>query len=129
MSRETTRSVEIAANPIQEHDRGLARVFEDAVLRALPDEGEERLVVRFGVWNGEEDGLRFLCKLEARAGATLGAAPAWRWWSPLVRTPQELAGFVREAVRRHLEPSDGARGEHSQPTEFWGWATAGQGGA
>jgi hypothetical protein len=128
MSRETIRSVEIAANPIQERDRGLARVFEDAVLRALAVEGDERLIVRFGVWDGEDDGPRFLCKLEARGGATLGAPPAWRWWSPLVRTPQELAGLVREAVRRRVEPSDSAR-EHPQPAEFWGWASATQSGA
>jgi hypothetical protein len=130
MSDETTPSVEIAPNPILDRDEDLARAFEEAVVGALSEGREDGLLVRFGVWEGEQDGPRFLCKVEARGRTALGAPPAWRWWSPLVRTPLELAGYVRDALRDHAEHVSRSRPTRPQPApEFWGWAPAGQGGA
>ena len=128
MSFDVTREsacVEIAADAIGRLDAALARQFETAVLQALGEEPPEPVIVRFGVWDGEDDGPRFVCKIEAVPTAAPGAAPAWRWWSPLVRTPAELGGWIREAVRAR---------ERSVPqpeplAEFWGWASVGQAGA
>ena len=112
-------------NPIGRMDAGLARQFESAVVTALGEERAEELVIRFGVWHGEEDGPRFHCKIEAAPQARLGAPPAWRWWSPLVQTPAELASHVREAMRGRRRTAD----EPAVAIEFWGWAAVGQAGA
>jgi hypothetical protein len=117
-------AVEIAANPIERRDPRLAREFEEAVCHAL-GEAAEPLVIRFGVWDGEDDGPRYVCKIEEAAGPALGSAPAWRWWSPMVSTPAELLAHVREAA--------GTRARHcaSVPAatpgfEYWGWGLVGQ---
>ena len=129
MSVEQRRDVEIAPNPIESRDAGLARAFEQAVLQALGQHPTEPLVVRFGVWDGEEEGPRFVCKIEASPRAAVAATPAWRWWSPLVRTPGELADHVRQATQVR-SPRVAARMPAAPPrSEFWGWGTVGQAGA
>jgi hypothetical protein len=114
------RPVRIASNAIDRHDPALAREFETAVLEALPD--GEALVVRFGLWDGEDDGPRYYCKLEAVPRPRLHDRPAWRWWSPLVRTPAELAGHL-------ADPLSGRKGNVLAPdaegqADAWGWGRA-----
>ena len=112
----------VSPNPIQERDARLARHFEQVVAEAL--RGREDLVgsapvrVRFHVWDGD-DVARYVCKVECSdaPGAHL-EEPPWRWWSPLVQTPQELAQELREALRRRARPEE-ARPE--EPAERWGW--------
>ena len=109
------RPVQIASNPIDRLDPALAREFETAVLEAVPS--GEPLVVRFGLWEGEDDGPRYFCKLEAVPRRRLQGRPTWRWWSPLVRTPAELARHLADPLRARTgaEPQTDAR------TEGWGW--------
>src|SRR5687768_4880207 len=110
-------AVQIAPNPIFRVDRTLAREFEETVVRAL-GEPAASLVIRFGVWEGEQDGPRFLCKIEEAPRRALENAPAWRWWSPMVRTPGELFALVREAVQAHAaRPSGGAA--ETPELEYW----------
>jgi hypothetical protein len=97
------------------------------VLEALRDEPEEPLVIRFGLWNGEDDGPRYVCKIESVPPAVFDAPPAWRWWSPLVRTAAELASPLRDAIgsRQRHTPARRATDER----QFWGWGAVGQAGA
>ena len=120
-------AVEINSDPIERRDPRLAREFEEAVLHAL-GEATEALVIRFGVWDGEDDGPRYLCKIEEAPRRTLGSSPAWRWWSPMVRTPAELSAHVRQAAQtrtRHAASVPAA----TPAFEYWGWASVGQAGA
>lgn len=119
--------LEVAPNPIQSVDPALARALERTVLEAMRNEPEEPLVVRFGLWNGEEDGPRYFCKIERVPSAAPDAPPAWRWWSPLVRTPTELAGPLQDAVgSRRRQPLDRPATHERQ---CWGWGAVGQAGA
>lgn len=127
MSVEAAVAVEIAPNPIAGLDPSLAREFEESVVRALADP-EGALVIRFGVWDGEDDGPRFICKIEEAPRHALGNSPAWRWWSPMVRTSEELYALVREAVQSRARRA--ARNAAETPAlDFWGWGTASQAGA
>ena len=81
-------------NPIASLGRRLAEAFEDVVWDALRRRRLHALQVRFNVW---EDGgeRRFVCKVEALPNGSAEAGR--RWWSPLVRTPEELASALAEA--------------------------------
>jgi hypothetical protein len=108
----------VAPNPIEQHDRALAHAFESAVADVLP--ADEAVLVRFGVWDGEEDGARFYCKVEAVPEPQLDARPAWRWWSPLVRTPADLATSLADVIRRRRTTMQ-ARPDAVVRAHHWGW--------
>lgn len=88
-----------------------ADAFERAVRETLPSGAD--LVVRFGVWEGEEDGRRRLvCKVESPPCDPLLEGPQWRWWSPLLTSPAELRGELQAALaarERALAPRAVAR--------------------
>jgi hypothetical protein len=112
-----------AQNPIEERAPDLARAFEDAVRRALvatPAGAAVPLHVRFNVWDAEE--IRYVCKVEALAAPSLEATPAWRFWSGLVATPQELTEQIRDAVaaRQAARPPVAEPARPAQ--DNWGWA-------
>jgi hypothetical protein len=117
--------VRVVSDAIRRSDPALARAFERAVLGEMQDERLEPLVIRFGVWIGEEDGPRYLCKVERAPESSRDGGLAWRWWSPLVREPQELAQLLRAALRARRR--EAAAPAHAR--EFWGWGSAGQAGA
>lgn len=119
--------LEIAPNPIQCVDPPLARALERTVLEALRGEPEEPLVIRFGLWNGDDDDPRYVCKVERVPSAAADAPPAWRWWSPLVRTPAELASHLQEAIRSRDRQPPTPRA--TKERQFWGWGAVGQAGA
>src|SRR5215212_6889958 len=115
-----------STNPIHERDSRLARQFEQAVAEALRGgedvAGDARVSVRFNVWDGD-DVPRYVCKVECSgADARDREAAPWRWWSPLVETPQELGQELRDALRaagrRRARPDD-PRPEAA--VERWGW--------
>jgi hypothetical protein len=83
----------------------LATAFKDALCSALAAEDVERIRVRCGVTRDDDDGLRFMCKVEyAGDGSASGlAAYPWSWWSPLVAKPEELVGELRRALRTRRE--------------------------
>jgi hypothetical protein len=118
--------VQTAPNPIRRVDAALGRAFEAAVLIELESYREEPLVVRFSSWSGEDDGPRHLCKVECVPRGGMDARPAWRWWSPLVSHPDELAGHLRRALRARARPAALAA---AATRDFWGWGAVGQAGA
>jgi hypothetical protein len=92
--------VEILENPIAVQDPQLGAEVEDAVHRALRDEDLGVVQVRFRVCRDEEDGLKFICKVEnpPRVDGD-GAAPPWRWWSPLLETAEAFQESLDEGLR------------------------------
>ena len=104
--------VEIVENPIAGQDPRLAAEVEDEVHRALRDEDLGSVQVRFRVCRDEVDGLKFICKVEnpPRVDGD-GAAPPWRWWSPLLETAPEFRESLEEGlrVRRHRLALTGGR--------------------
>jgi hypothetical protein len=117
---------EILPHGLRRTDPTLAGAFEATVLEALRFEPAEPLVIRFALWNGDEAGTRYVCKVESVPGVGFDPPPAWRWWSPLVATPAELAADLAEALRSRRPPLTVAT-RHRQ--QFWGWGAAGQAGA
>jgi hypothetical protein len=96
--------VEIVENPIMSQNPRLGAEVEDEVHRALRDEDLGSVQVRFRVCRDESDGLKFICKVEnpPRVDGD-GAAPPWRWWSPLLETAHEFRESLDEGlrIRRH----------------------------
>jgi hypothetical protein len=121
---------EIRDNPIARLDPALGAAFEEAALDALRHEVTEPVIVTFGIWRGDDDGPRYVCRVEAEPTPAFQVAPAWRWWSPLVTTPDELATCLREALtaRRSAGPRPAPESPQADRL-FWGWGAAGQVGA
>jgi hypothetical protein len=96
--------VEIVENPIMGQNPRLGAEVEEEVHRALRDQDLGSVQVRFRVCRDDTDGLKFICKVEnpPRVDGD-GAAPPWRWWSPLLETAQEFRESLDEGlkVRRH----------------------------
>ena len=96
--------VEIVENPILVQDPILGAEVEAQVRQALRDEDLGPVQVRFRVCREEADALQFICKVEnpPRVDGD-GAAPPWRWWSPLLDTPGQFRESLEEGlkVRRH----------------------------
>ena len=104
--------VEIIENPIVGQNPLLAAEVEEEVHRLLRDEDLGSVQVRFRVCRDESDGLKFICKVEnpPRIDGD-GAAPPWRWWSPLLETAQEFRESLDEGlrIRRHRLALAGSR--------------------
>lgn len=92
--------IEIVENPIGGQDPQLGAEVEDEVHRALRDEDLGAVQVRFRICRDEAEGLKFICKVEnpPRVDGD-GAAPPWRWWSPLLETAQEFRESLEEGLR------------------------------
>ena len=93
------------------HSPALAAEVEQDVRRALADEDLGSVQVRFRVCQDDAEGLRFICKVEnpPRVDGE-GAAPSWRWWSPLLETAQQFRDSLDEGLkvrRLRLEASAG----------------------
>ena len=104
--------IEIVENPILAQDPGLGAAVEDEIHRVLRNEDLGSVQVRFRVCRDEAEGLKFICKVEnpPRADGD-GAAPPWRWWSPLLETAQGFRESLEEGlrVRRHRLALAGGR--------------------
>lgn len=96
--------IDIVENPIINHSPGLGAEVEEYVRQALRDQDLGPVQVRFRVCQDEPDGLRFICKVEnpPRVDGD-GAAPPWRWWSPLLESAQQFRESLEEGleIRRH----------------------------
>jgi hypothetical protein len=92
--------VEILENPIAGQNPRLGAEVEDEVQRALRDEDLGPVQVRFRICRDESDGLKFICKVEnpPRVDGD-GAAPSWRWWSPLLETAEEFRESLDEGLQ------------------------------
>jgi hypothetical protein len=96
--------VEILENPIVGPYPELGVEVEEEIRRALCDEDLGTVQVRLRVCQDDTEGIRFICKVEnpPRVDGD-GAAPPWRWWSPLLETARDLRESLEEGlkVRRH----------------------------
>ena len=99
--------IEFRENPIRSINAEQGSAFEEAVWDVLRHEPEP-FQVRFGVWRDGPEALQFVCKVETTQ-ARGPARATWRWWSPLVRRPEDLNSRLREAIdarrRRQVVPS------------------------
>jgi hypothetical protein len=99
--------IEFRENPIRTVSPELGSAFEEAVWDVLRHEPEP-FQVRFGVWRDGPEALQFVCKVETTQ-ARGPARATWRWWSPLIRRPEDLNSRLREAMdarrRRQVIPS------------------------
>ena len=110
-----------------------ADALAEALCETLRSEDVERLRVRCGVARDDNNGLRFMCKVEI-AGDRIVDGPAghaWTWWSPLVERPEELLADLRRALRQRqqrLAPSQAADGRDARADKARGpghgtWST------
>ena len=84
--------------------------LEGIAMEALQALDDEELVVTFGTWEGDDDGIRYVCKVETPPGDPLGSQPPWRWWSPLFARPEELRAELTSLVARRM-------GQRESPSE------------
>ena len=92
--------IDILENPLASHSPALAAEVEQDVRRVLRDEDLGSVQVRFRVCQDDSEGLRFICKVEnpPRVDGD-GAAPSWRWWSPLLESPQQFRDSLEEGLK------------------------------
>ena len=92
--------IDILENPLAAHSPALAAEVEQDVHRALAGEDLGSVQVRFRVCQDDSGGLRFICKVEnpPRVDGD-GAAPSWRWWSPLLESPQQFRESLEEGLK------------------------------
>ena len=112
----------VAPHPLRQLDAALADAFEAAVLEAVRFEPPEPLVIRFGLWDGDPSGPRYVCKVESLPVADFDSPAPWRWWSPLVASPAELSDHLAQALRSRRP----APAKVHERQDFWGWGAAGQ---
>jgi hypothetical protein len=102
--------VEVLENRLLEHNPELASAVIEEVHRALRNEGLGTVQVRFGVCRDDEEGLRFICKVEnpPRRDSHPADQP-WRWWSPLMETLVDFQAALAEGLRIRRERLAGGR--------------------
>jgi hypothetical protein len=95
--------IDILANPLGSEDPNLARAVEAEVRRLLKDEDVGPVEVRFRVSRDETDGLQFICKVENPPFDGDDGRVQWRWWSPLMKTAEDLRDAFEDGLRIRRE--------------------------
>jgi hypothetical protein len=80
----------------------VAREYERAVREALAGE-DAPLEVQFGTWVAEDGHVQVVCRVEAPPADPFGLELQWRWWSPLLDSPEALRDALGAAVARRRE--------------------------
>jgi hypothetical protein len=109
--------VRFSVYTLADGDPGLAQRFEDAVWDVVLAANLRSLEVRLNFWSPAAGDLHCYCELEA--APTRGDLIPWHFWSPLARTPRELALVLTAALRER-------RGEPEHPMEGLLRPTAGE---
>jgi hypothetical protein len=91
--------IQVLENPILQQSPVLGRAVEDEIRRALQSEPLGTLQVRFRVCRDEDEGLRFICKVENPPSVDALDSPAWRWWSPLLTSAEDLRKALAEGLQ------------------------------
>jgi hypothetical protein len=92
--------IQVLENPIFQQSPPLGRAVEEEIRRALQNEPLGTLQVRFRVCRDEDEGLRFICKVENPPTVDVeGSFPAWRWWSPLLSSAEDLRKALAEGLQ------------------------------
>jgi hypothetical protein len=96
--------VEILENRLVAHNPVLAAAVQEEVQRALRNEGLGTVQVRFGVCRDDEDGFRFICKVENPPRREFDPADQpWRWWSPLMENLGDFQAALGDGLRIRRE--------------------------
>ena len=98
-AREDAGRIEILENPIHRHDAALGTAVESELRRILAGESVGQVTVRFRVCRDEDDGFRFICKVENPPRVDTEVMMPWRWWSPLLETADDFAAALEEGLR------------------------------
>jgi hypothetical protein len=85
--------------PIAGLPADVAREYE-RVIRAALDGEDVPLDVQFGTWVAEDGRLQVVCRVETPPADPFALEAQWRWWSPLLDSPQALQDALCAAVAR-----------------------------
>jgi hypothetical protein len=99
--------IHIVANPLGGENPALARALEADLRRLLSGEDVGPVEVRFRICRDENDGLRFICKVENPPFDGEAARDQWRWWSPLMTTADDFRTALQEGLRNRRERRSG----------------------
>jgi hypothetical protein len=92
-------AVSIIENPLAARYPALGRAVEEEARGVLGSVDVGRVEVRFRVCRDEEEGLKFICKVESPAPADVQQdGSQWRWWSPLMETADDFRAALLDAV-------------------------------
>lgn len=91
--------IEIVENPIHRHDAALARDVEGRLRALLGEEMLGSVTVRFRVCRDEDNGFRFICKIENPPRVDTDVLIPWRWWSPLMASAADFSAALEEGLR------------------------------
>ncbi len=78
---------------------GVASEYEHVVRDVLSGEGSP-LEVQFGTWVADDGHIQVVCRVEAPPADPFGLEMQWRWWSPLLDSPEGLREELGAAVSR-----------------------------
>jgi hypothetical protein len=96
------------------HDAATAAQFEDALWDVLRGYQVPPLTVRLSCWRGDPACLQYVCKVEVDPRFCYGE-PQWRWWSALVKTPEQLAEALGAALGVRFPAAGSARSGRAVP--------------
>lgn len=93
--------IQVLENPVALQSPQLGRAVEQELRAALQNEGLGTVQVRFRVCRDDEgEGMRFICKVENPPTVDLDrSASAWRWWSPLLGSAEDLGMALAEGLQ------------------------------
>jgi hypothetical protein len=95
--------IDIVANPLGDEDAGLAQAAEEEIRRLLDGEQVGPVEIRFRVCRDEVDGFQFICKVENPPSDGEDGGAQWRWWSPLMKTAEDLRSALEDGLRVRRE--------------------------
>ncbi|HEY7413146.1 MAG TPA: hypothetical protein VII13_20565 [Vicinamibacteria bacterium] len=106
---EALTTITVRDNPVAARDPELGRALEEVLEEALAGAGLGAVTVRFRVCSEPSEVLVFLCKVEGTPVADPGpGGEQFRWWSPLMRTPADLAAALMESLDLRRQRRSGA---------------------
>lgn len=108
MREEKRDRIDIVDNPLAAENPGLGRALEQEIRRLLADEAIGTVEVRFRVCRDDSDGFRFICKVENPPCDSENGRVQWRWWSPLMRSVQDLREALSDGLRIRRERLSGS---------------------
>jgi hypothetical protein len=105
--------IRILENGIAFSDPALGRDVERHVLELLAPEDMAGIEVRFRLCRDEADDVKYICKVDYPGDVEHQGA--WRWWSPLLSTPDELRSALEEGLERRRQRNGLPRLEPAAP--------------
>jgi hypothetical protein len=95
-------------NPLTVENPTLGRALEQEIRRLLTDEDIGPIEVRFRVCRNDDDAFCYICKVENPPFDGEDGRVQWRWWSPLMRTADDLREALADGLRIRRERLESA---------------------